>query len=226
MRAAKSGAARGRRGGGQPRPKELAAWLHIGEDGTVTVFTGKVEMGQNARTSLTQVVAEELPVPLNAIRMVMGDTDLTPYDAGTFGSQTTPGMGPQLRKVAATAREALLDLGAEHFHTDRSNVIATEGKILFPKENQAIAFSELAKGKELTRTIADDVKVAPATAWKIAGTSVPKINGEALVTGGHKYTSDLSVPGMLYGKILRPPAFGQASARSTQRRRNLFRVWL
>src|ERR1051326_5314836 len=106
---------RGGRDRRQGRPKDLAAWLHIGADGTVTVFTGKVEVGQNARTSLTQVVAEELSVPVSAIQLVMGDTDRTPYDAGTFGSQTTPGMVPQLRKVAATARESLIDLAAERF---------------------------------------------------------------------------------------------------------------
>ena len=79
----------------------------------VTVYTGKVEVGQNIRTSLTQAVAEELRAPLTSIRMVMGDTDLTPFDAGTFGSRTTPTMSPQLRKAAAAAREMLIDLAAE-----------------------------------------------------------------------------------------------------------------
>src|SRR5690348_3485994 len=78
-------------------PQEIGAWLHIGEDSVVTVYTGKAEMGQNIRTSLAQAVAEELQVPLDAIRMTMGDTDLTPFDMGTFGSRTTPTMAPQLR---------------------------------------------------------------------------------------------------------------------------------
>ena len=85
---------------------EVAAWIHIGEDGKVTVYTGKVEVGQNIRTSLSQIVAEELMVPLSSVTMIMGDTDLVPYDRGTYGSLTTPQMGPQLRKAAATAREA------------------------------------------------------------------------------------------------------------------------
>src|SRR5262249_24491460 len=71
-------------------PQELGAWLHIGEDGTVTVYTGKAEVGQNIRTSLAQAVAEELRVPFGAVRMTMGDTALTPFDMGTFGSRTTP----------------------------------------------------------------------------------------------------------------------------------------
>ncbi|HEY2951388.1 MAG TPA: molybdopterin cofactor-binding domain-containing protein, partial [Verrucomicrobiae bacterium] len=93
----------GRRAGGRGAPQNLGAWLHIGEDGQITVYTGKAEVGQNIRTSLTQVVAEELHAPLNSIQLVMGDTQLTPYDAGTFGSRTTPDMARHLRKVAAAA---------------------------------------------------------------------------------------------------------------------------
>src|SRR6185369_9038562 len=92
-----------RRGGGGNRPQDIGAWLHIGEDGTVTVYTGKVEVGQNIRTSLSQVVAEELRTPLSSVELVMGDTQLCPYDAGTFGSRTTPDMARQLRRVAAAA---------------------------------------------------------------------------------------------------------------------------
>src|SRR5690242_11899655 len=94
----------GRRvGSGGGAPEQLSAWLHIGEDGSVTVYTGKVEVGQNTRTALTQAVAEELRAPASSVKLVMGDTDLTPFDAGTFGSLSTPRMSPQLRKVAATA---------------------------------------------------------------------------------------------------------------------------
>ena len=104
----------GRRGRRENRfPEEIRAWLNIGEDGKVTVYTGKVEVGQNIRTSLAQVVAEELQVPLESIRMVMGDTDLTPYDSGTFGSLTTRVMAPQLRKVATAARSEERRVGKE-----------------------------------------------------------------------------------------------------------------
>ena len=94
-------------------PKEIGAWLHIGEDSAVTVFTGKVEIGQNIRTSLTQVVAEELHVAPGRISMVMADTQRCPFDGGTAGSQTTPMMASQLRRVGPPPREALLDLAAE-----------------------------------------------------------------------------------------------------------------
>src|SRR5204863_2671956 len=111
------------------RPTDIGAWLHIGEDGTVTVFTGKAEVGQNIRTSLTQAVAEELQVPVGSIRMVMADTELTPYDAGTFGSRTTPDMFAQLRQVSATAREALMELAMESLKEERNGLKVGEGKI-------------------------------------------------------------------------------------------------
>ena len=100
--AQESGGASRRRG--DSLPKEIDSWPHLGENGKITVYTGKVEMGQNIRTSLSQAVAEELPVPIEKIEMVMGDTRLTPFDMGTFGSRTTPTMNFELRKVAAAAR--------------------------------------------------------------------------------------------------------------------------
>ena len=93
--------------------EQVGAWIHVGEKGNVTVYTGKVEVGQNIRTSLAQIVSEELHVSMNSVDMIMGDTDITPYDRGTFGSRSTPQMGPQLRKAAATAREVLLELAGK-----------------------------------------------------------------------------------------------------------------
>jgi CO/xanthine dehydrogenase Mo-binding subunit len=103
----------GRAGGGHELPKDISAWLHIAADGKVKVFTGKVEVGQNIRTSLAQQVAEELRVPFDSITMVLGDTDLVPWDMGTFGSRTTPTMGPQLRTMAVAARQALVEMAAQ-----------------------------------------------------------------------------------------------------------------
>ena len=188
-------------------PQNISAWLHIAEDGNVTVYTGKVEMGQNIRTSLTQQVAEELRAPIESIQMVMGDTALTPYDMGTFGSRTTPTMGPQLRNVSAAARENLIDLAAQRWHADRATLTAESGKITDSRSKQSISYGELTKGQELVKLIGDDPPLEPPSDWRIAGTSTPKVDGRAFVTGKHKYTSDLSLPGMLYGKVLRPSAF-------------------
>ena len=111
-------------------PKEIDAWLHVGEKGGITVFTGKVEVGQNIRTSLSQGVAEELRVPLDSVRLVMGDTQLVPFDMGTFGSRTTPTMNLQLRRVSAAARDALIAIAAKQWNTDPSHLSAADGKIL------------------------------------------------------------------------------------------------
>jgi len=197
----------GRRGPNASQPKEIGGWLHIGEDGAVTVFTGKVEVGQDIRTSLAQAVAEELRVPMASIKLVMGDTDLTPYDMGTFGSRTTPTMAPQLRKAAAAARELLLDLAAEQMKADRSALTADDGKISNLKTKQALSYGQLAHGQKLMKQISDDVPTTPADKWKVAGQSAHKVDGRDFVTGKHQYTSDMKQPGMLYGKIVRPSAF-------------------
>src|SRR5262249_24588702 len=119
-------------------PRELGAWLHIGQDGAVTVYTGKTEVGQNIRTELTQVVvAEELRVPLGRIALVMADTDRVPYDAGTFGSQTTPQMAAQLRRVAAATREALLDMAAERGRVARTTLTVADGRVEGPGSRPA-----------------------------------------------------------------------------------------
>lgn len=201
-----SGQSGRRRGGGQ-RPAELGAWLHIGEDGTVSVFTGKAEVGQNIRTSLSQVVAEELRVPISSIRVVMGDTAKTPYDAGTFGSRTTPDMAVQLRRAGATAREALLDLAAESFQTERTNLAVADGKISRTDTKEALTFGQLTKGQQLMKSVTEQAPTTPVAEWKIAGTSVPKVDGREFVTGRHQYSTDIKRPGMLHGKVLRPSAF-------------------
>jgi isoquinoline 1-oxidoreductase len=198
------------RGGGEPLPQNISAWLHIRENGEVTVYTGKVEAGQNIRTSLTQAVAEELHVAPAAIQLVMGDTARTPFDMGTFGSRTTPTMSPQLRRAAATAREVLIDLAAEAWKADRAKLVAAHGAITDPETQRTMSYAELVKGRELAQTIPAESALTPAAQWKVMGESLPKVTGREIVTGKHRYPSDMELPGMLYGKILRPPAFGAA----------------
>jgi isoquinoline 1-oxidoreductase len=194
-----------RRGRGPQLPADVSAWIHIGEDNSITAFTGKAEVGQNIRTSLTQAVAEELRTPVAAIRLIMADTELTPWDMGTFGSQSTPQMASRLHRVAAAAREALLDLAAEHFKADRATLVVGDGQVKSGAD--AVTFGQLTKGQKLVKTVDDSAPVTPAADWKIAGTSVPKVNGRDFVSGRHKYASDINRPGMLHGKILRPATF-------------------
>ncbi|HET7439852.1 MAG TPA: molybdopterin cofactor-binding domain-containing protein [Terriglobales bacterium] len=191
----------------QNLPRAIDAWLHVGEDGVVTVYTGKAEMGQNIRTSLSQQVAEELRVPLASVRLVMADTAETPFDMGTFGSRTTPQMGTQLRKVAASARDVLTQMAAAQWGVDAGKLVAAEGKISDPAAKRSVSYAELSKGKQLVKVIEDEPPVTPAEKWQVAGTAIPKVDGRDFVTGRHKYTSDMMRTGMLYGKILRPSAF-------------------
>jgi isoquinoline 1-oxidoreductase len=198
----------GRRGGfGAAGPKELGAWLHIGEDSAVTVYTGKVEIGQNVRTSLTQVVAEELHLPMERIRLVMADTQLVPFDFGTAGSSSTPRMAPQLRRASAAARELLLDLAAEQGKVKREELSIKDGKIVAADGKPSISFGQLTHGKKLMKVIDDKVPTTPAENWTMAGTSPPKVGCRDFVTGVHHYASDTKRPGMVFGKVLRPSSF-------------------
>jgi nicotinate dehydrogenase subunit B len=198
---------RGRGGAGAAGPKELGAWLHIGEDSAVTVYTGKVEIGQNNRTSLTQVVAEELHLPMERIRLVMADTQVVPFDFGTAGSSSTPRMAPQLRRAAAAARALLFDLAAEQGKIKRETLCVQDGKIGAADGKASFTFGQLTHGKKLMKVIDDKTPTTPAEKWTIAGTSPPKVDGRDFVTGAHRYASDVKRPGMVFGKVLRPPSF-------------------
>jgi CO/xanthine dehydrogenase Mo-binding subunit len=193
---------------GESLPQEIGAWLHIGEDGAVTAYTGKVEVGQNIRTSLSQAIAEELRVPIEKVQMVMGDTKLTPWDRGTFGSRTTPEMNSQLRKVASAAREILVGLAAAQWQVDRKGLVATGGKITDSTSKRSVEYAALVKGKQLTETLPAEDPLTPATQWTVAGQSFPKVDGRDFVTGAHRYPYDQKLPDMLFGKILRPSSFG------------------
>jgi isoquinoline 1-oxidoreductase len=188
-------------------PDDIGAWIHIDESGTVSAFTGKVEIGQNIRTSLAQAVAEELHVPVTTVRLVMADTDLTPFDLGTFGSLSTPRMAPQLRKAAAAARETLIALAAEQWKVAPAEVRIVNARFVNHDASKSLTLAEVAKGQKLVKNIPPDVAITPVRDWTIAGTSVPKVDGRDFVTGKHQYTTDLKREGMLYGSVVRPSAF-------------------
>src|SRR6266481_7089809 len=189
-------------------PKDISAWLHIGEDGAVTGFTGKAEIGQNMRTALAQTIADELRVPFESVRMVTADTALTPFDAGTFGSRTTPTMTPQLRRVASAARDLLVEAAAKEWNAAPAGLVAADARVTDPASGRSLKYAELARGKTLAQNLPAEDPITPAAHWKIAGKPVPKVDGRAFVTGRHQYTPDLQPAGMLYGKVLRPPSFG------------------
>jgi CO/xanthine dehydrogenase Mo-binding subunit len=198
----------GGRGGAHALPENVAAWLHIAPDGTIEAFTGKVEVGQNIRTSLTQAVADELRCPANAVHLVMGDTARTPWDMGTFGSRTTPTMAPEMRRMASTARETLVDQAARAWGVDRSRLQVESGCVCDKSSGKKASFGELAAKIDWVNVVGKPDYVTPPAQWQVAGKSLPKVNGKEIVSGKHKYASDLKLPGMLYGRVLRPPSFG------------------
>lgn len=189
-------------------PQELTAWLHIGEDGKVTAFTGKVEIGQNIRTSLAQTVADELHVSFDSVTMVTADTALTPFDFGTVGSRSMPTMSPQLRRAANAARELLVAAAAKEWNVAVEGLTTADGKVTNPATGKSLRYAELARGKTLAQNLPAEDPVTPPDQWTIAGKPIPKKDARSFVTGQHQYTPDLHRPGMLYGKVLRPPSFG------------------
>jgi len=188
---------------------KLSAYLRIDEDGKVTVFTGKVELGQGIITSLAQTAAEELDVPLNSVGMVMADTDLCPYDAGTFGSLTTPYFSPVLKEAAAEARSVLMQLAAGRLNLPEDRLQAKDG-VISDRRNADVRVSygdlvrDLSAQKEIKK------KPAPKNArdFKIIGRDALRTDAVQKATGGAKFAGDFRLPGMLYARILRPPAHG------------------
>jgi isoquinoline 1-oxidoreductase beta subunit len=202
-----------RRPGGRGRGGTVAARLHVGQDGRITVMTGKVEVGQGSRAQLTQAAAEELRVGADRIVLVMGDTDLCPDDGVTAGSRTTPSTVPAVRSGAATARRLLIELACKRWQIDPSGVEVRDGVVVHPSGKQQLGYAELAKASDLDalfrRTaVAADVTLTPVSQWKVLGRSVPRPNSRDIVTGTHCYPSDVQRPNMLYGKVLRPPSYG------------------
>jgi CO/xanthine dehydrogenase Mo-binding subunit len=193
-------------------PNDITAWLYVGEDDTVTAFTGKAEIGQNIRTELAQTVADELRVPFASVRMVMADTALTPFDAGTFGSRTTPTMTPQLRRVANAARDILVGLAAKEWSVSPGTLQCANAKVTNPANGVSVTYAELARGKALAQNLPAEDPVTAPSEWTVAGKSIPKVDARAFVTGAHQYTPDMTRPGMLHGKVLRPPSFGATLA--------------
>ena len=190
-------------------PSDFNAYLRIGEDGRVACYTGKIEMGQGIVTSLAQMLADELDVNIDDVDMVMGDTDLCPWDRGTFGSLSTRAFGPSLRTAGAEARRVLIEMASEQLKVPAKD-LATEGGAVFDRTNTKtrIAYAGLAKGRKIARHLTDPVVVKKPSEFKIMSKPLTRRDAREKVTGAAKYAGDIQLPGMLYAKILRPPAHG------------------
>src|SRR5512137_1933039 len=190
-------------------PTDFNAYLRIAEDGKVTLFSGKIEMGQGVITSLAQEAADELGVALESIEMIMGDTDLCPYDSGTYGSMSTRFFGPALRAAAAEAKSVLLDLAAEQLKARKENLNVENGVVFVSADEKSrVTFGQLAKGQQIRRKLDGKAVTKSVSQFTVMGKPVKRTDASLKVAGEAKYTGDIRVPGMLYANILRPPAHG------------------
>jgi CO/xanthine dehydrogenase Mo-binding subunit len=201
-----------RGGRGNAGPRKISARLHIGADGVITVMTGKVEGGQGSRAEFTQAAAEELRVPTSQVQMVMSDTALVPDDGPTVGSGSTPRTVPPIRQAAAAARELFIDFAAKKWSVARETIKLRDGKATDADAKRTLTYADFAASedaaKELDQIISPDITLTPVQEWKALGTTLLRPNSRDIVTGAHKYPSDISRPGMLYGKVLRAPTYG------------------
>jgi nicotinate dehydrogenase subunit B len=188
---------------------QVDAFLAIDPRGMVTVYSGKVDLGTGVRTALTQIVAEELDVPLGSVRVVQGDTDLTPDQGQTWGSLSIQVGGLQLRQAAATARAALLNEASTRLYTDTAELQVIDG-IVRAKGGAGgqVSYGDLVGGKNFNLKVDATAKPKDAKDYKIVGQSVPRLDIPGKVTGLFTYMQDFRVPGMLHGRVVRPPALG------------------
>ena len=185
----------------------LDAWIRINTDGTATIFPGKVELGQGITTALTQIAAEELDLSLGRVRVLTTDTSYSPNEGVTSGSQSIEYGGTALRLASAEVRGILLDLAAKRFGVSADTLTVADGTI-GSRDRRKVGYGELAADLDLHREAT--AKIAPKlpAAHKIVGKSIQRFDIPKKVTGGIAYVQDIRLPGMVHGRIVRPPRPG------------------
>src|SRR5213080_3171774 len=196
---------------GAPRrldAKEVDAFLAVNGDGSVTVYCGKVDLGQGLRIAIRQMAAEELGIGVDKIKYVEGDTAVTPDQGRTSGSSGIQRGGVQIRQAAATARKALSELAAQHLGTKPDDLIAVDGQIRPKVGGAGIPFADLIGERRFDLKIDPKAPLKNPSSYIIVGKSLPRPDVPAKCTGGNIYVHDFTVPGMLHARVVRPPAIG------------------
>jgi len=205
-------------------PDQLDSWLTIAQDGTVSVFTSKVDLGTGTGTALGQIVAEELDVPISKISMVIGDTTRSVDQGRTSASRTLERAGPQMRQAAAAARQELVKRASARLGAPAGQLTVANGVVSVAGNSaKNISYAALVGGKRFDTTVAAsgeqwDLKVAPEVKPKdpkdytIVGTSVPRFDLPPKLTGEFTYAQEVRVPGMLHGRVVRPPVVNSKPA--------------
>jgi CO/xanthine dehydrogenase Mo-binding subunit len=189
-------------------PKELDAFLAINADGTVTVFCGKVDLGQGLRVAIPQIAAEELGIGLDQIRYVEGDTALTPDQGRTSGSNGIQRGGMQIRRAAATARQALIDLAAKRLDMKADDLTVADGEVRPKAGGAGVRFAELIGGRRFDLKLDPKAPLKDPATYTLVGKPLPRPDVPAKCTGTHVYVHDFAVPNMLHARVIRPPAVG------------------
>jgi len=209
---------------GMPDPTQLDSWIAVAQDGTVTVFTSKVELGTGIKTALAQIAAEELDVPLAKINVDMGDTDKTIDQATTSGSRTIKRAGPQIRQAAAAARKELLRLASQRLGASADKLTVKDGVVsVAGNPSKRVSYAQLVGGKRFNVTIdaegrlgemklARDVKPKDPSEYQTVGKSIARVDVPPKTTGEAVYVHDVRIPGMLHGRVVRPPVVNTAPA--------------
>jgi isoquinoline 1-oxidoreductase len=174
----------------------------------VRAFTGKAEVGQGTRVALSLVVAEELRLALPRVELIMADTDLCPWDIGTFGSRSMADAAPTLRAVAAGARNALIDRAEAQGVAARERLEAADGEVRVVGAKRGVSYGELVRGHRELVTVGPEVPLTPAAKWERAGRPAVDPHANDVVTGRRTFVSDVRRAGMAYGAILHPPRYG------------------
>lgn len=186
--------------------RRLEVWLHIGPDSIATGYTGKVEFGQATRTAFAQVIAEELELPIEGVRIVMGDTDRVPFDAGTYASLSTEMMRPQFQRAAARARLILRRRAAQQWGVEESQTRLQAGRVLGP-DGRSIELGGLVKDAPLVDVLEGEAEPKAVADYQCVGKSIARIDGMERVTGAAEFGTDIATPGMLHGAVLRAPSW-------------------
>jgi CO/xanthine dehydrogenase Mo-binding subunit len=188
--------------------KEVDSFLAIHPDGAVTIYTSKVDVGTGMRIAIGQMAAEELGIPIGRITLVDGDTARCPNNGGTGGSTGLTRGGTAVRQAAATARQALLRLGSERLHVPVDQLTLADGEVRRKSSSRGIGIGRLVGGRQLSVQVDANAPLAPPSAYSVVGTSPRRPDVPAKCTGRYTYIQDVSVPGMLYARVIRPPAIG------------------
>jgi CO/xanthine dehydrogenase Mo-binding subunit len=188
--------------------EQVDGFIGINRKGEVTLYAGKVDLGTGVRTALAQIVAEELDVPFAAVTVIQGDTALTPDQGVTSGSFSIQNGGSQIRQAAATARQALVNMAAKKLKVELSDLSVADGAVTSKATHRSVSYGALIGGKNFSLKVDVAAAVKDPGQFKIVGRSIPRVDIPGKVTGEFTYMQDFRIPGMLHGRVVRPPDMG------------------